>query len=113
MEITFESLPKAVTQLCEDMAILKRHILEKSIEQPTEADRWFDLNELLNYLPDKPAKATVYGWVHDGLIPCHKGAKKLRFLKSEIDQWLLKGKRKTLSELEAEADQYLKSKKKK
>jgi|SRR5665647_265753 len=76
-------------------------------EQPTKTDCWFDLNELCSYLPDKPAKPTVYGWVHTGLIPCHKGAKKLRFLKSEIDQWLKSGKQKTVSEIEAEAISYL------
>jgi predicted DNA-binding transcriptional regulator AlpA len=54
-----------------------------------------DLNELCNYLPDKPAKATVYGWIHASLIPCHKGQKKLRFRKSEIDTWLLEGRKKT------------------
>jgi len=78
--------------------------------QPTETDRWFDLNELCNYLPDKPAKPTVYGWVHEGVIPCHKGAKKLRFLKSEIDSWLKQGRKKTLAETASEADIYLKKK---
>jgi excisionase family DNA binding protein len=57
-------------------------------EQPTEIDRWFDLNELCEYHPDKPSKHTVYGWVNAGIIPVHKGGKKLRFLKSEIDNWL-------------------------
>ena len=75
-------------------------------EQISDPDRWFDLNELINYLPDKPAKATVYGWVHSGLIPCNKGAKKLRFLKSEIDNWLKQGRRKTLAEIKAEAEAY-------
>lgn len=79
-------------------------------DQPTETDRWFDLNELCDYLPDKPAKPTVYGWVHTGFIPCHKGAKKLRFLKSEIDFWLKSGKQKTNAELASEAENYLKRK---
>jgi len=79
--------------------------------QSTETTSWFDLTELCNYLPDKPAKPTVYGWVQSGLIPCHKGAKKLRFLKSEIDQWLRTGKQKTVAELTNEASQYIKSKK--
>jgi len=74
-----------------------------------QADQWFDLNELCNYLPDKPAKATAYGWVHSSSIPCHKGQgqKKLRFLKSEIDNWLRQGRKKTLAETASEADAYL------
>lgn len=80
-------------------------------EQPTESDRWFDVPEIQNYHPDRPSRATVYSWVHNGLIPCHKGAKKLRFLKSEIDNWLMEGSKKTLAETASEADQYLIKKK--
>jgi hypothetical protein len=64
-----------------------------------------------NYHPDKPTKPTVYGWVNIGAVPVHKGGKRLRFLKSEIDDWLLKGKKKTLLETDKEADNYLKRKK--
>ncbi len=80
-------------------------------EQHTEADRWFDLNELCIYLPDKPSKPTVYGWVNACTIPVHKGGKKLRFLKSEIDNWLKQGKKKTHSETALEVDAYLLKKK--
>jgi len=80
-------------------------------EQPTETDRWFDLNELCIYHPDKPSKPTVYGWVNAGIIPVHKGGKKLRFLKAEIDNWLRQGRKKTWAESANEAEQYLKTKK--
>ena len=76
----------------------------------TSTDQWFNLKELIDYLPDHPAKATVYSWVSGSLIPNHKGGKKLRFLKSEIDAWMKSGKRKTVSEFSAEADEYLKKK---
>jgi len=77
---------------------IKKVLSTQQAEQPTETDRWFDLNELCIYHPDKPAKATCYGWVHSGLIPHHKGGKKLRFLKSEIDNWIKQGRRKTVQE---------------
>jgi excisionase family DNA binding protein len=80
-------------------------------EQPNEFDRWFDLKELCIYHPDKPSKPTVYGWVNSGIIPVHKGGKKLRFLKSEIDIWLKQGRRKTLAETASEAEQFCKIKK--
>jgi predicted DNA-binding transcriptional regulator AlpA len=54
----------------------------------------------------------VYGWVNAGTIPVHKGGKKLRFLKSEINNWLKQGRKKTLAELASEADTYLSNKKK-
>jgi excisionase family DNA binding protein len=109
--LTLETLPKAFTHLTNEVSEIKRLLLEKSNEQPTETDRWFDLNELCEYHPDKPCKPTVYGWVNAGIIPVHKGGKKLRFLKSEIDSWLKQGRKKTLAETAGEAEQYCKTKK--
>ena len=111
MELTFDQLPKAVGQLYDKLNNIERLLHLQGNTSPPETDRWFDLNELCEYLPDKPAKATVYGYVHAGTIPCHKGQKKLRFLKSEIDTWLKSGRRKTVAELAAEADAYLQTKK--
>jgi len=108
--LTLETLPKAFAHLTNEVSEIKRLLLEKSNEQPTETDRWFNLNELCNYHPDKPCKPTVYGWVHSGLIPVHKGGKKLRFLKSEIDNWIKQGRKKTAQEIASEADTYLKKK---
>ncbi len=78
-------------------------------KEQANSDRWFNLDELCNYLPDKPAKQTIYGYVSAGLIPVHKhqGSKKLRFLKSEIDAWLKSGRKKTIAEIESESDDYL------
>ncbi len=109
--LTLETLPKAFTLLSNEVSEIKRLLLERSNEQPTETDRWFDLNELCQYHPDKPSKPTVYGWVNAGTIPVHKGCKKLRFLKSEIDNWLRQGRKKTLSETAIEAENYCKTKK--
>jgi excisionase family DNA binding protein len=60
----------------------------KEFNQESASDVWLGINELCEYHPDKPTKPTVYGWVNAGTIPVHKGGKKLRFLKSEIDKWL-------------------------
>lgn len=109
--LTLETLPKAFSHLVNEVGEIKR-LLQLRSEPHIETDQWFDLAELCNYLPDKPAKATVYGWVHARLIPCHKGQKKLRFLKSEIDAWLKRGRKKTNAEAASEAEAYLQSKKK-
>lgn len=89
-----------------------RNVLSESshLERSIDSDRWFDINELRNYLPDKPSKMTVYGWVHDRSIPFHKGAKKLRFLKSEIDSWLRNGKKDFLSGKDIIPEHLLKTK---
>lgn len=90
---------------------IKKVLSIQQTEQPTETDRWFDLNELCQYHPDKPTKPTVYGWVNARTIPVHKGGKKLRFLKSEIDNWLRQGRKKTLNEIEKAAENYIVNKK--
>ncbi|WP_273212717.1 helix-turn-helix domain-containing protein [Runella zeae] len=109
--LTLETLPKAFAQLANEVSEIKRLLLEKSNPQPTETDRWFDLNDFCAYHPDKPSRATVYGWVNAGIVPVHKGGKKLRFLKSEIDLWLKQNRKKTLAETAKEAELYLKRKK--
>ena len=106
MQLTFEQLPSAFSQLLSKVENIER-LLQERQQSTKEIDQWFDLTEICNYLPDKPAKATVYAWIHNALIPCHKGQKKLRFRKSEIDTWLMEGRKKTLSQTAVEADQYL------
>ncbi len=109
-EITFEHLPQAVSQVYNKLENIERLLSQINKEQQTEPDKWFDIHELCSYLPDKPKIPTIYGKVHRLEIPFHKGEgqKKLRFRKSEIDSWLSMGKNKTISEIEAEADNYLK-----
>ena len=110
-QITLETLPKAFMHLLDEVKELKTLIIQKNQEpQPTTTDSWFDLNELCNYHPDKPRPATVYGWVNASTIPVHKGGKKLRFLKSEIDEWLKQGRKMTLAESSLKVEQYLKKK---
>ena len=80
---------------------------QKEQSEQIKNDRWMDINELCQYHPDKPTKATVYGWVNARAIPVHKGGKKLRFLVSEIDEWLLSNKLQSQAEMVNEAGKYL------
>ncbi len=109
-KLTLETLPKAITELSAEVNEIKKILLEKREEQSEEIDSWFDIDEFCKYHPDKPKKATVYGWVHSGLVPCHKGGKRLSFLKSEIDSWIKKGRKMTISEARQAADKYVSQK---
>lgn len=96
MEIlTLETLPKALVSLSNEVNEIKRILLEKSNEQSTQTDRWFNLKEVIEYILDRPSRATVYGWCSSGSIPVHKGGKRLRFHKPKIDSWLMKGRKLT------------------
>ena len=50
-------------------------------------EKWFFLEELCDYLPERPSKSTIYSWVGKNMIPFHKRGKRLLFLQSEIDSW--------------------------
>jgi excisionase family DNA binding protein len=108
--VTFDNLPDAVNEINDKLSRIEKILFEKRKEAKSEADEWFNLIEFCNYHPDKPSKPTVYGWVNSGTVPVHKGGKKLRFLKSEIDSWLKQGKKRTLLEIIENTDNYLKIK---
>ncbi len=104
---TFDQLPEAVADLHEEVSkikeLLEGHMIATISEQP---DRWFNVEELCEYHPAHPAKQTIYGKVSNRTIPFHKNGKRLSFLKSEIDEWLMSDKQKCIQELEAEAMEY-------
>jgi len=50
------------------------------------------------------AKPTVYALVHKRLLPCYKNGKKLYFFEDELLDWISKGKKKTLQEIESESE---------
>jgi len=106
-KITYDKLPEAIGYLIDKVESLEM-ILQAKSQQPVEpSNLWFNIDELRTYLPDKPARATVYSWVSSKHIPSHKNGKRLRFFKPEIDQWLSLGKRKSEGELQIEAAEYL------
>ena len=103
-ELTFNELPGAVAALIDKVDDLKELILSHKEEgSQVIEDKWFDLDHLIAYLPEHPAKSTVYGWVCDNLIPYSKTGKRLRFQKSQIDAWLSQNAHKTDTDLQVDA----------
>jgi excisionase family DNA binding protein len=85
---SFEDLPRVVSELNE-----KIDKLLAIQSQPEEIrDRFMDAEQLIEYLPENPARPTIYNWCAHRKIPYHKEGKKLLFKKSEIDQWLYNGR---------------------
>jgi predicted DNA-binding transcriptional regulator AlpA len=58
------------------------------------------------------AKPTIYALIKKRLLPCYKNGKKLYFFEDELIDWIGKGKKKTLAEIndEVEASYQTKSK---
>ena len=109
--LSFDKLPEAVAQLYRKLSNIETLLYQQANSSKPE-DRWFDLDELIAYDPEKRSKPTFYRYVQEQEIPFHKKGKKLTFLKSEIDNWLKQGRKKTTAEIEEEAESLLLTKKK-
>lgn len=76
--LTLEQVPRAVSDIIERLDRIEEKLQDPQTEkkQDLEADEdgviWLTVPELCAYLPDHPAKPTVYGWVYDKLIK-HSG----------------------------------------
>ena len=111
-----------VTVALHDLDLMLDRKADKIIKALTDnkkiitPDEWLNIKQLCNYLPDKPAKPTVYGWVSRRLIPYHKKSKSLSFLKSEIDVWMRDGlhitAKQMAKEIAKETDSFLAKKRK-
>ncbi len=87
--ITYDNLPEAVHEL--HLKIDKLLSQNRANKQP-EQDKFLTIEELIDFLPEKPAKQTIYGWVNDRLVPYEKHGKRLYFRLSSINNWLTKGR---------------------
>lgn len=72
--------------------MLKQNQNNPSEQQPQLNDRWMSVEDLCEYLPFKPTKGWVYVKTYKGSkdkIPFRKCGKRLLFLQSEVDHWLM------------------------
>ena len=101
-EISFENLPKAVAHLVSELAEIKS-LVEKGQTPIVHQKRIpIDIEEACRIIGK--AKPTVYALVRKRMIPCYKNGKKLYFFEDELLEWISKGKKKTLQEIESEAE---------
>ena len=88
-KISYDNLPEAVSELHRKIDLL---LSTRSNKQSDDQDKLLDLDQLIDYLPENPARQTCYGWVNDRRVPFEKHGKKLYFRKSKIDLWLSNGR---------------------
>ena len=104
MEITFELLPKAVTQLHDKLDNIERLLQLRSNDPPPESDKLLNIQQAAEVL--SLSVPTVYGLVHRAEVPVCKRGKRLYFSKQELTAWIMAGRKKTNSEIKAEANSY-------
>ena len=110
MEITFENLPKAVTNLTNEVSEIKRLLLEKSTESQSEPEHLLTIKQAAEIL--NLSVPTLYGYVHRAEIPVCKRGKRLYFSKQELTDWVKAGRKKTVAEIEAAAKSFIGRKRK-
>ena len=107
--LTFDQLPKAVTMLTKEVSELKRLLIEKQEQSPTEQpEKLLTVQEAAQFL--NLTVPTIYGKVSKGELPVMKRSKRLYFSSTELMAYLKEGRKKSNAEIEHEAEAYLKKK---
>lgn len=106
--IAFEQTQQDVAEVKKDLKELKAFLLimAESQIQADDPKPIEEIEKLTGY-----TKNTIYGYCRENKIPHHKKNGRLFFFKSEIIDWIKEGKRKTIQEVEEDADLILSKKK--
>lgn len=103
--ITFDQLPIIVQDLSnkiDNIEILLKSLLI-NIDN-SEENKWFTIEGVANYLPNKPAISTLRDKARRREIPCIKQGRRWLFNKATIDKWLQDNSRKSATHIEVEAE---------
>jgi excisionase family DNA binding protein len=108
MQITFDTLPQAVTELHSKLTQIERLLLEKS-EPTNTTDELLTIQQAGEFL--KLSVATLYGYVQRAEIPVSKRGKRLYFSRQELTDWIKAGRKKTVEELQTDPEKNLRKRK--
>ena len=97
--ISFDELPKAVTNILDGIAEIKT-ICNAIRDKDSGKDEYLTVEELCAYHPAHPSHQTVRRWKRLGYIPYYKDevTRRVKFKKSEIDAWLASSRHMSLQE---------------
>ena len=107
LEITHNNIPEAIKQLIEKVCKIELLLLEKSNEKELEENDFLNIQQAAEFL--NLSVPTMYGLKHRGEVPVMKrnNGKRLYFSKKQLSDWIKEGRRKTNSEIKAETDSFL------
>jgi excisionase family DNA binding protein len=84
---------------------------ETTISHDNHIDKPMTVKEVSEFI--NLSVSTIYGLTHKRSIPYSKKGKRLYFNKLEIIKWVNEGRRKTVDEIERDAENYIIGKRKK
>lgn len=109
--LTFDQLPTAVSQLNHRLENIERLLTQKNEQHQTEpVEKLLTVQDAAEFL--NLTVPTLYSKVSKGELPVMKRSKRLYFSSIELMQYLKQGRKKSNSEIEAEAEAYLLNNKK-
>ena len=107
--LTFDQLPIAVTKLTKEVSELKRLLIEKQEQAPTDhPDQLLTIQQAAEFL--RLSVPTLYSKCSKSEIPYMKRSKRLYFSREQLTEYIKEGRKLTNAEIEQQADQYLTSK---
>lgn len=101
-----ELVPRVLMYLLQRVAAVDANLI-KVMHTMNFRKRKMSLDELIEYLPEHPAKQTVHSWVSEGKIPYEKNSKFLRFDADAIDRWMESGAAATDRDRMEVAEEYV------
>lgn len=109
MEITFDSIPKALSSLMSEVSDIKRMLIEQPINDRDDPDKIFTVPQAAEFL--NLTVPTVYSLISRGELAALKRNGRCYFSKADLVGYLKAGRVKPNYEIQAEASDYLKNKK--
>jgi excisionase family DNA binding protein len=101
MTVDFQKLQDEVSETRQLVRALLDRLNQPTSESLTIEDSPLTAQQAADFLGI--TTATIYDLVHNRRIPSHRPAKRLYFLRSELMEWIKKGRRSTSEEIEAES----------
>ncbi len=108
---TFDDLPRAVSQLGDKLDAIQQMLAQRIEPQPAPSqDQFLTAEEAAAFL--RLSVPTIYSKVSRGELTVMKQGNRLYFSQSELIDYLRAGKRKSNSEIQTEACEYISKDKK-
>jgi len=109
METSFENLPIAVNQIYTKIEQIEKLLFKTGNLSAKPSDEFLTVEETANFL--KLSVQTIYGLISRNAIPSMKRSKRVYFSKTELENYLKEGKKKSSEELIKETDLFILNKK--
>lgn len=109
MRTNSDQLQRAVLMLSYEIKEIKQLLIANQGNQPEKHSVFLTISDAAIFL--NLTVPTIYSKVSRGELPVMKRGKRLYFSREDLMQYIKEGKKKSTSEVEAEANAYLSNKK--